>query len=486
VKARLALGLLLAASASSRPADRYHPPSPSPPRPLRLPPVERFTLSNGLPVLLVATRSVPAVEILLLIGSGALADPAGKPGVASMTASMLDEGSGGKDALTVADEVSYLGATIEAAAGWNALTVELHVPVARLSAALSLLGEIAIHPDFPKAELERLRKEALTARLQARDDPDAVASEALARAVFGGKSRYGSPVDGDGRSLAALSVSDLKAFHASHFRPGNATLIVVGQVDRSVQALLETHLGTWARGGEPPPPPPPSPQVKGRAVWLVDIPGAAQSALRLARVGPARTIPDYYPTLVMNTLLGGSFTSRLNDNLREQKGWAYGAGSDFTFRKTDGLFVAQADVQTSATAGAVSETLKELARIRTPAEAREVERARSYLALSYARNFDTSQKLAAHLGEMVLLGLSERVFADFVPEVLKVSGESVRDAASRYIDPANIAVVVVGDRKAVEGPLRASGLSPTRTLSVDDVMGPPPQLRAARGRPPSP
>ncbi|HWX25173.1 MAG TPA: insulinase family protein, partial [Vicinamibacteria bacterium] len=141
MKARLALGLLLAASASSRPADRSHPPSPSPPRPLRLPPVERFTLSNGLPVLLVATRSVPAVEILLLIGSGALADPAGKPGVASMTASMLDEGSGGKDALTVADEVSYLGATIEAAAGWNALTVELHVPVARLSAALALLGE---------------------------------------------------------------------------------------------------------------------------------------------------------------------------------------------------------------------------------------------------------------------------------------------------------------------------------------------------------
>jgi len=475
--ASLALGGVLLGAPALAQADRSAPPKPGPVRPLRLPPVERLALSNGLPVLLVPMHEVPVVEVLLVVRAGAAADPAGREGLARMTADMLDEGAGGKDALALADAVDFLGAQLDTAASWDASTVRLRVPTARLADALPLLADVALRPDFPEGELARLRKEALTDLLQARDVPGRIASRALAQAVFGTAHRYGRPEGGDAGSIRALTVADLRAFHAGRFVPPAATLVVAGDVTREVLPQLEKAFGAWRAPSAPAAAAVTAPApLEGRTVWLVDKPGAAQSAIRIGAVGPSWSAPGYAPAEVMNTLLGGSFTSRLNDNLREQHGYTYGARSGLQRNRTGGLFVALADVQTDKTAPATTEFVKELERIRTPAAPEEVERARSYAALGYAGDFETTTQVARRMADRVVYDLPEGFFEEFVPKALAVDVASLQSAARAVVDPARMAFVVVGDRKAVEGPLRALGLGTVRTLTVDDVMGPAPTV----------
>src|SRR5262245_3702192 len=308
---RLAAALaLLAAPALA--ADRSKPPAAGPPRPLRLPPVQKLAPSNGppvLPVLLVEAHEVPVVEVTLVLRAGATSDPRDRPGLASLVADMLDEGAGGRDALALADAVDFLGATLETSASWDAAFVSLRVPVARLEAALPLQADVALRPDFPGSELDRLRKESLTDLLQARDVPGQVGAWALARAVFGAQHRYGMPLSGDARSIAAITTEDLRQFHRRAYRPESAALVVVGDVTSGVKQLLEKSFGGWQKGAQPGAAVSEPPQPKGHSIWLVDRPGAAQSVIRIGRVAPKRPAPDQHALQVMNTLLGGSFTS---------------------------------------------------------------------------------------------------------------------------------------------------------------------------------
>jgi predicted Zn-dependent peptidase len=475
----LVAAVAVAAAPAWAQADRSHPPKPGPARALTLPALERLSLSNGLPVVLVGMHEVPVAEVVLVVRAGATADPAGREGLAHMTAEMLDEGAGGRDALALADAVDFLGATLETGATWDSSTVRLRVPVARLGEALPLMADVALRPDFPDGELVRLRKEALTDLLQARDVPGRIATRALAEAVFGKAHRYGRPEDGDAASISAFSAADLRAFHEQRYTPADATLVVVGDVTAaSVLPLLEKAFGAWPRPAAAAPAPAVSapPQLKGRTVWLVDKPGAVQSSIRFGRVGTSWTDPQYAATEVMNTLLGGSFTSRLNDNLREQHGYTYGARSVFMRQRTAGLFLATAEVQTDKTAPAVTEFVKELTRIRTPATPEEAERARSYAALGYAAEFETTQQVARHMVEKVVYDLPDGFFELFVPKALAVDAAGIRKAAEVTVDPLNIALVVVGDRSKVEAPLRALNLGTVRNLTVEDVMGPAPKV----------
>lgn len=475
------LALVLAAAVAASPvsaADRSKPPAAGPPKPLRLPAVTKLTLGNGLPVLLAELKEVPVVEVVLAVRTGAAHDPAGRQGLAAMVAGMLDEGAGTRDALALADEVEYLGAELTTAASWDAITVRLHVPSDRLDQALPLLADVALRPRFPEAELTRLRKEALTSLLQARDVPGRLARAALAKALFGPDHRYGTALEGDAASLAGLTTSDLSAFHAAHFRPGSAALVLAGDFGPGIAARLEATFGAWPAGGSvvaPLPPPPASPE-KGRKVWLVDKPGAPQSAIRIGRIGPPRAIPDYPALEVGNTLLGSMFTSRLNDNLREQHGYTYGARSSFDYRRSGGVFVAGADVATQVTAPAVTEFLKELARIRTPATADEVQRARAYLALGQGSDFETTGQIAAKIIDQVVYGLPDDEYSAFVPRAMAVGPADLVRAVSPRVDPADVAIVVVGDREAAGGPLRNLGIARVRFLTVDEVMGPEPKI----------
>ncbi len=472
----LLCGALLPVVASADTVDRTRPPAPGPARPLTIPAAQALSLGNGLPVLLVESHEVPVVHVRLLVRAGAAADPLPRAGLASMTADMLDEGAGGHDALALADALDFLGADLGTYAGWDSSAADLHVPSARLEPALALLADVVQRPDFPAAELERLRKEALTQLLQDRDEAGAIASRALSQAIFGRGHRYGIPFGGDATALAGLDAAALRTFHDQFYRPNNAVLIVVGDVTPAVLPLLERAFGGWAKGGvtatllaTPAP-------VKGRTVYLVDRPGSAQSAIRFGRVGPSRSTPDYAALEVMNTLLGGSFTSRLNDNLREQHGYAYGAFSGFDYRRTAGVFGAASDVQTQSTSEALTEFMKELTRIRTLPPADDVVRARNYLALSTGGEFETTRQLAARYGEQWLYGLPADTFTSFVPKALAIGPEQLRRTAVSQVDVQNMAIVVVGDMKTVEAKVRALGLGPVRKLSLDEVMGPAPKL----------
>ncbi|HKA37979.1 MAG TPA: insulinase family protein, partial [Thermoanaerobaculia bacterium] len=238
------------------------------------------------------------------------------------------------------------------------------------------------------------------------------------------------------------------------------------------KTLLDGAFGSWTGTGEPAPAVPPAPQVKGRSIWIVDVPEAAQSEIRIGRVGAARSTPDFFPILVANTMLGGSFTSRLNQNLREQHGYAYGAGSAFDFRLSTGPFFASGAVQTDKTAPALAEFFKELEGMRRPAGEEELSRARNYLALRYPRGFETTGQLVARLEAKVVYGLPDDYFTTYMDRIARVSAEDVGRVAAKYAEPSSSAVIVVGDRKKIEPGIRALNLGPVRVFTVDQILGP--------------
>lgn len=461
--------------------DRSAPPQPGAPPVLSLPPLKHFTLKNGLPVVLVEKHGVPVVQVNLLVRAGSAMDPTGKRGLASLTATMMMEGAGTRGALALADAIDYLGATVSSSAGQHEMAVRLHTPIARLDSALALFADVALRPQFPAAELDRKRTERLTGLIQWRDEPRILCSVAFNRALYGDVHTYGVPVTGDERSLKNIAVADLRAFHGSYFRPNNATVIVVGDVKPgSVVAKLEKAFGTWAKGSAAPPPLPPIEQVKARSIILVDKPGAAQTVIRIGRVGVPRTTEDFASIVVMNTILGGSFTSRLNNNLREQKGYTYGAGSAFDFRPLPGPFIASSSVQTAVTAEALTEFFRELQNIREPVTDAELERAKNYVALSYPADFQTVRDIAFQIEELVTYRLPDDTFNRYISTILAVTRSDVQRVANRTIDPAAVVVVLVGDRKVIEGPVAALGLGPIEVRSVDDVLGKAPVVEPAR------
>jgi predicted Zn-dependent peptidase len=452
--------------------DRSKPPALGPPPPLNLPEIQRRSLSNGLAVWLVESHEVPLVQINLLVKAGAGDDPSGKFGLASLTAAMLDEGAGSRSALELADAVDYLGASLATTASFDASAVRLNVPVSRLTDALPLMADVVLRPTFPDAELNRLRQERLTALLQAKDDPASIAPLAFARTVFGAMHRYGTGITGTETTLKGFTVADLKSFHGSAYQPGNGVLIVVGDVKAdAIVPLLEKQFGAWTGASAPRKPVPQAAQVAQGQITIVDVPGAAQSQIRIGWVGVPRSTPDYFTIEVLNTVLGGSFTSRLNQNLREEHQYSYGASSRFDMRLSAGAFQAGAGVQTDKTSEALREFFNELNGILKPIGAEELMKAKNYVALSFPSEFETSGDLSAKMEEMVIYNLPDRYFAEYVDNLQRVTAAAVQKAAETYIQPKRFAVVVVGDRKVIEPGIRALNLGPVRVMSVDEAVG---------------
>jgi predicted Zn-dependent peptidase len=456
-------------------ADRTAPPKPGAPPALKLPAIERQTLANGLRVWIAEQHEVPLAQVTVIVRVGSGADPDGKYGVAGMTAAMLDEGAGGRSALELADEVELLGAELATTSSFDHSAVRLAVPVARLASALPLLADVVRRPSFPPEELERLRKERLTRLLQARDDPAAIIEMAFPRLVFGDKHRYGTPAGGGTAEVKALTVDDLRRFHGAFYRPEHATILVVGDVTASrVMPLLGQAFESWT--GEGPAaavtPVPVAPQLTTRRIYVIDRPGAAQSQIRIGWVGVPRSTPDYPALQVLNTILGGSFTSRLNMNLRETHGYSYGAFSNFEERISPGAFSARAGVQTDKTAEALKEFFTEFTGILKPIPSDEIEKARNYVALGFPSEFETLGDLSSKMEELVVYSLADEYFPGFVRAVAQTTGGAVEKAAARYIQPDRFAVVVVGDRKAIEAGIRALNLGPVEVLTVEQALGP--------------
>jgi len=456
--------------------DRTHPPQPGPPAPLRLPTIQKQKLSNGLPVWIVELHEVPVAQVNLVVLSGTANDPPGKYGVASLTAAMLEEGAGSRSALEIADAVDYLGADLGAATTSDLSAVRLHVPVARLADALPIMADVALRPTFQKDELDRQRQERLTSLLQGRDDPPTISSAAFARILYGKGHRYGTLQMGTAETIKTLTADDLRSFYASAFRPENAVLLAVGDITAArAMPLFEKNFGTWkASAPAATEKLPATDEPPARQVYLIDKPGAAQSQIRIGRVGVPRSTADFFPIQVLNTILGGSFTSRLNNNLREVHGYTYGAASAFDMRGSAGPFYASAGVQTDKTADALKEFFIELNAILKPIPAEELARAKNYVSLRYPSAFETTGDISRRLEDALVYKLPDDYFAKYVQNIQSVTASDVQSVAQKYIKPDYLAVVVVGDLKTIEPSVRALNLGPIKVMTIDEVFGPQP------------
>lgn len=442
--------------------DRASPPAVSPPGSVTLPAVQRHRLSNGLTVLIVEKRGLPVVDARLVVRAGAAAEPPDHAGLASLTAATLEEGTASRSALELADELDFLGASLDAVATWDATSVAMHVLAPRLEPALAILADVAIRPSFPEEGFRRKRAERLTSLLQERDEPRALAARVFAARVYGPDHPYGRQVIGSRESVERIGRDALADFHARYFRPGNAFLVIVGDVDTgALLPVLERAFQGWDPGQAAAAPPPEPPESAPTAIHLVNRAGAPQSEIRVGHVGIPRASPDYVPAIVLNTVLGGAFTSRLNLRLRQEMGLTYGAGSRFHFRLGPGPFLAATAVATDATDTAVSVIRDEIARLRDePVPEPELDRARRYVALGLPRRLETTAQITALVAETELYRLGDDYYADFVDRVLAVSAEQVQHTARALLYPDHLTIVVVGDVALVEAPLRRLGVGP--------------------------
>jgi predicted Zn-dependent peptidase len=453
--------------------DRTVVPAVGVPESMDMPEIEDYTLDNGLRVVLVERDALPLVSVELQLRGGASAHPAEQAGLAAMTADMLDEGTTTRSALEISSAVEVLGASVSSTAGYDASQLRLSVLSNHFEEALGILADVVVHPTFPDDELERVRRQRLARVLQRSDVPAALAEDAFAEVLYGKAHAYGVSLLGTEATLGAVTRDDVVAFHRARYAPGQATLIVAGDIARAaLDSMLATAFAGWSGAGEDPPPLSAPQAPTARRIYLVDKPGAAQSEVRVGRVAVERATGDYFPLSVVNTVLGGSFTSRLNTKLREEKGYTYGAGSHFDMRRAPGPFEAAAAVATPVTDSAVADFVREIDRMHTqPVPMAELERARNYLALRLPQRFEALDDVVRQLSELVLYGVPLDFYAGYVAGVEAVDAAAATRAASIHLGTTGMAIVVAGDRAAIEGPLRALGLGDVVVLGGPDVSG---------------
>jgi zinc protease len=453
--------------------DRSKPPELGPPPRVSLPPIITRVLPNGLKLMIVEQHELPLADFVLLVGSGSTADPAGKAGVANLTAAMLREGTTTRKSLDIADQAAFLGVSLAPTSSWESSSLSLHTPTAQLDSALALFADVALHPSFPANEFERLRKNRLTDLLQIRDQGPQIANLAFPAIIYGTAHPYGLASIGTETSVKSLSTSDLQSYYETNFKPNNSTLIIVGDVNPDqIEQKITARFGSWQRGtipqlayGEPP-------KSAATTIYLIDKPGAPQSSFRIGSVGVPRSTQDYFALTVMNTILGGSFTSRLNQNLRETRGYTYGAGSRFDMRRAAGPFMASAEIVAAKTDSALFEFMKELNGIRQTVPPEELSRAKRYLQLQLPGNFETTQQIAAALVPVALYGLPLDYYNNYVRSIEGVTQADVARVAQQYINPAGLAIVIVGDRKSIEAGLKSANIGPVeiRAMSGQPVQ----------------
>jgi zinc protease len=470
--AAIALAAAMPLALAAQQVDRTRPPTLPPPPALRVPSVETGTLPNGLELAVVEMHEVPVVDVTLLVRAGSERDPADLPGLATFTANMLDEGAGRRSALDIADEAAYLGARLRTGAGYDAATVSLHVPKRHLAPALDLMADVALRPTFPDSEIARQRDLRRTQILQQQDQPVVMANLAFAAILYGQDHPYGRPLNGTEASTAALTREAVTTFYRTFYRPNAARILVVGDVTLAeARRLVAERFGAWSRAGLPAPPHSVAPASGPRTIYLVDKPGAAQSVFRIGEVAADRATPDYFALEVLNTILGGSFTSRLNQNLRETHGYTYGAGSQFDMRRMAGPFVAVSSVVTAKTDSALIEFMRELRRIRDEAVPQaELGKAKAYLTLGLPGEFETTAGTANRIDELLLYDLPLDYYASYVPRINAVTAADVHRVARQYLDPEHLAIVVVGDRSQIASGLEALHEGP---IAPRDLWGQP-------------
>jgi zinc protease len=438
------------------------------------PKIQKDKLSNGAEVWLVENDKLPLIQTNIVFKGGWSVEPSDRPGASSLTAELLDEGTKGRSSLQIADEAKSMGANLTSSSSFDGASVSLNVLKKYLDRGLGLMSDVLVNPVFPQAELDRQKQMYLGRIAQENKQPFTVAMKTFLKTMYGPNHPYGRPQTGSGTeaSIKAITRDDLVKYYTANYVPSNATIIVSGNISMAdAKAALEKALKGWTATGTAPTAqlsePPPMTATK---VVIVDKPGAAQSAIIVGQAGIKRSAADYMPVTVMDNVLGSQFTSRINMNLREDKGYTYGAYATFPARKGTGPFVAYAQVQTPNTKESVSELVKELRGITStrPLTDSEVVEAKNNLIKGFPSDFETIGGVAGSMASMAMYGLPTSDWDTYVSRVNAVDLAAANKAAKDHINPDALLIVVVGDRAKIEEGLKSLNIGDVQLVTADE------------------
>jgi zinc protease len=447
---------------------RDTPPKPGAVKTPNLPTPRQFKLANGLTVMLVEQHKLPVMTAELVVLRGSEANPQGKPGLASFTAAMLTEGTERRTSPQMADDIAQIGAQVGGTSNSD-MSLVYGVGLTWTGDKLfDLLSDAALHPAFRSEEVERVRQRRLVSIMQQKDNPNMLAGRAFAHELYGEKSPYGYIELGTEPSVKALTRDDLVGFYKAGYGPQNSVLMVAGDLtEPQLKAVAEKYFGGWT-GEVVKSTPPQTDGTYKRRIVIVDKPNSPQSVLRIGQAGVPRNHPDYVPILLMNDILGGLFTSRINLNLREQHGYTYGAFSYFDFRRGQGPFVIGSMVRTDATAPAVKEVFNELTKMRGAApSADELDMAKQSELRRLTAMFETTQQTAGTLINLFVYSLPLDFYSTLPGKINAVNAAEVQRVAEQYLAPDKMLVVVAGDRAKIEPELKKLDLGPTEAQDAD-------------------
>jgi zinc protease len=439
---------------------------------VRFPKLQRASLANGLKIILAERHSLPLVNLNLQLGAGSAADQFAVPGTARLTMEMLDEGTKRRNALQISDELESLGAKLSTGSDLDSSSVSLSALTATLDPALDVFADVILNPAFPEADFERLQKQALARIQREKTEPFNMALRVFPRLLYGSGHAYANPMTGSGteQSVAGLKRADLHKFHDAWFKPNHATLIVVGDASlKEITPRLEHLFGQWKPGPVPAKNIEAVAQQPRTAVCLIDRPGSLQSLIFAGHVAPPKANPDEIAIETMNTVLGGSFTSRMNMNLREQRRWSYGSGTWFWAAQGQRPFIIYAPVQSDKTKEAMVEADKELRGIlgKQPVTEEELDKAQKTQTLSLPGSWETDEAVLDLMAQVVRFGLPDDYFATYAGKVRSLSLADVTGAAQKTLHPDQLVWVVVGDRAKVERGIRELGWGKIQLLDAD-------------------
>jgi zinc protease len=452
--------------------DRTKPPAPGKTPELRVPTWTTGTLANGAQLIVSERKGLPLISLsITFVGGTRQFEPAAKVGVAGFTTSMLREGTKTRDGEALALALQLLGTNVGAGVGTESGSVSFQSTTDKFAPTLEILADMLLNSTFPAEALERLRAQRLVQLAQANAQPGTIGSRVYSRVLYGADHPLGRTATE--ATVKAASRDDVVAFHSEYFKPGRAIVTVVGDVDGStVKGTLDTALAGWKAGGEKPSfsyPAPPAP--KKTTIYLVDKPGAAQSVFNIGLPGPPRNTPDYMALEVMNFILGGHFQSRLNANIREEKGYSYGVGSGFAFGKGPGPFRTGGDIVSDKTDAALVEFMKELRGIHggRPITDEEMTTARDSLIQGLPDRFSSLAAIGSSILNLYLNDLPMDYYQNYPKAISAVTKDDVLRVAKKYVDLDHLNIVIVGDRKSIEGPLKAAGIAPIVILDTEGV-----------------
>ena len=459
-------------AAAATGADRSQMPAPGAAPMAAFPAYERVTLSNGLKVILAPRTGVPTVSMSLIVDAGAAVDPSGKGGLAQLAPAVMTNGTDKLDALEISDRLQILGATLGAGSGVDSTTVSMTAIESRLQPSLDLYADVILNPAFRAEDFQRAQAQQLSGIQQANRNPGAIANKVMSAAIYGPESPYGRPASGSEASVGALTPADADAFHGAWFRPDNATLVVVGDTTMAeLQPMLERAFAGWQAPSTPLPTRAAAPiaaQASTPRVLIVDRAGP-QSIISAGRLAPALDPTTEAAINTMNTAFGGSFTSRINMNLREDKHWSYGAGSGVRNARGQRLFITTAGVQSDKTAESLVEMRRELSDVvgTRPVTEQELTSVRANMILGMAGDWETNGSVQGDLTQMVVYGLPADYYDTVAAGVAATTPDSVSAAARAVVGDGPTVWVIVGDRAQIEPRIRALNLGEVQVVDTE-------------------